>query len=60
MRGNSPYIQTGAFAAEACRLILLGQHHGAGFSSPAGAFGARRMMAAAAQGGWLSWQLSTV
>jgi hypothetical protein len=60
LRGNSPYIQTGAFAAEATRTILLGQHGGAGFMSPAGAFGARRMIAAAADGGWLSWEASSV
>ena len=60
MRGNSPYIQTGIVAAEACRQILLGRHRGAGFSSPCAAFGAREMIAANAARGQLSWTVTSV
>jgi len=60
MRGNSPYIQTGIMAAEACRQILLGRHRGAGFSSPAAAFGAREMIAANAARGQLTWTSTSV
>jgi hypothetical protein len=60
LRGNSPYIQTGIFAAEACRKILLGTHRGKGFMSPAGAFGAREMIAAIAASGQLAWDTRTV
>nr|MBP8926456.1 hypothetical protein [Pseudomonadales bacterium] len=60
MRGNSPYIQTGIVAAEACRQILLGKHRGAGFSSPCAAFGAREMIAANAARGQLSWTVTAV
>jgi short subunit dehydrogenase-like uncharacterized protein len=59
LRGSSPYIQTGVFAAAACRAILLGQHKAVGFTSPAAAFGAREMMAAIAKEGLLSWEINS-
>ena len=46
--------------AEACRKILLGTHRGKGFMSPAGAFGAREMIAAIAASGQLAWDTRTV
>ncbi len=57
LRGHSPYVQTGAFAAEAVQQILLGQQQGAGFISPCQAFGARKMLAAIASKGYLSWEI---
>jgi len=60
LRGNSPYIQTGIFAAEACKRILLGQHRGSGAISPAQAFGARELMASIAEGGYLTWTATSV
>jgi hypothetical protein len=51
LRGNSPYIQTGVFAAEACSQILNGQHKASGFSSSAQAFGARKLLSAIAERG---------
>jgi short subunit dehydrogenase-like uncharacterized protein len=55
LRGNGPYLQTAAFAAEACKRILNGEQRGAGAISPAAAFGAREMIAAVAQRGYLTW-----
>ena len=51
LRGNSPYIQTGVLAAEAIGQILAGDHNGAGFQSPAEAFGARRLISVMADRG---------
>ncbi|NCF17940.1 MAG: saccharopine dehydrogenase [Haliea sp.] len=55
LRGNSPYLQTGAFAAEATQQLLLGEQQGAGAISPAAAFGARKLIACAASRGYLTW-----
>lgn len=55
LRGNSPYAQTGVFGAEAARRVLLGQLLKTGFVSPAQAFGARNLLAAQAEEGYLSW-----
>ena len=43
LRGNSPYRQTGALAAEACRRVLLGTIRETGFASPTAAFGAHEL-----------------
>lgn len=58
MRGNSPYLQTGALAAEAARRILDGRLLATGFQSPARAFGARNIVGAWAERGYHSWQAS--
>ena len=60
LRGNSPYLQTAAFAAEACKRILHGEQRGAGAISPAAAFGARELIAAVAQRGYLTWEATGV
>ena len=59
MRGNSPYRQTGALAAEACRRVLLGSIQADGFVSPAKAFGARELAAALSAQGYLDWESSS-
>ena len=59
MRGNSPYLQTGAFAAEATRQLLLGEHNGAGAISPCDAFGHRKLIACAASRGYLTWNATS-
>jgi short subunit dehydrogenase-like uncharacterized protein len=59
MRGNSPYRQTGALAAEACRRVLLGLNRADGFVSPAKAFGARELAAALSEQGYLAWETSS-
>ena len=56
LRGNSPYLQTGALAAEACRRILDGRLRATGFSSPAKAFGARAILNAWAERGYHCWE----
>jgi hypothetical protein len=60
LRGNSPYLQTAAFAAEACKRILHGEQRGAGAISPAAAFGARELIACVAQRGYLTWDATSV
>jgi hypothetical protein len=60
LRGNSPYIQTGIFAAEACKRLLLGQQLGNGAMSPAKIFGAHELIASIAQRGQLSWESKRV
>ena len=55
LRGNSPYIQTGLLAAEACRRILAGQLLATGFQSPARAIGARQILNVWAEHGYHSW-----
>lgn len=52
LRGNSPYIQTGVLAAEACSRLLGDRSRARGFASPAQAFGARDLVAALAEGGY--------
>ena len=56
LRGNSPYLQTGSLAAEACRRILNGQLLATGFSSPAKAIGARAILNAWSERGYHSWE----
>ncbi len=60
LRGNSPYSQTGMLGAEAARRVLGGSLLNAGFVSPAQAFGARNLLAALAEEGYLSWQVKSV
>jgi short subunit dehydrogenase-like uncharacterized protein len=60
LRGNSPYAQTGVLGAEAARRVLRGQLHGAGFVSPAQAFGARNLVAAQAEEGYLAYEVKSV
>jgi hypothetical protein len=55
LRGNSPYLQTGALAAEACRRILDGRLLATGFQSSVKAFGARALLAALAERGYHTW-----
>lgn len=59
MRGNSPYLQTAAFAAEATSQLLLGEQNGSGAISPATAFGARKLIACAASLGYLTWDATS-
>jgi short subunit dehydrogenase-like uncharacterized protein len=56
LRGNSPYLQTGALAAEASRRILDGRLLATGFQSPAKAFGARAILGALAELGYHTWE----
>ncbi|MCY1205827.1 Saccharopine dehydrogenase NADP binding domain protein [compost metagenome] len=60
LRGNSPYLQTAAIAAEACRRILADQLLATGFSSPAKAFGARNLMSALSTLGYHTWEAQAV
>jgi short subunit dehydrogenase-like uncharacterized protein len=59
LRGNSPYAQTGVFGAEAARRTLRGQLAATGFVSPAQAFGARNLLAAQAEEGYLSYEVKS-
>lgn len=56
LRGNSPYLQTGALVAEASRRILDGRLRASGFSSPGKAFGARAILNAWAERGYHCWE----
>ncbi|MCM3419777.1 saccharopine dehydrogenase family protein [Sphingopyxis alaskensis] len=58
MRGNSPYLQTGALAAEAAKRLIGGKLLAAGFQSPAKAFGARNIVNAWAELGYHAWEAS--
>lgn len=60
LRGNAPYLQTGVFAAEAIRRILIGRVGAAGFASPCAAFGHRELIAALAEEGYLAWDSMSV
>jgi hypothetical protein len=60
LRGNSPYAQTGVFGAEAARRVLRGQLAAVGFASPAQAFGARNLLAAQAEEGYLSHEMKSL
>lgn len=60
LRGNSPYIQTGVIAAEACARILRGDYCATGFTSVGVSIGARRFIAANAERGYLTWQATHV
>ncbi len=59
LRGNSPYAQTGVFGAEAARRVLRRQLLATGFVSPAQAFGARNLLAAQAEEGYLSYEVTS-
>ncbi|HTR17340.1 MAG TPA: DUF5938 domain-containing protein [Acetobacteraceae bacterium] len=59
LRGNSPYAQTGVFGAEAARRILRGQLNKTGFVSASQAFGARNLLAAQAEEGYLSYEVKS-
>jgi len=59
MRGNSPYLQTGALAAEVCNRILSGQFFKTGFQPIAKAIGARNIIAAWADLGYMAWESTT-
>lgn len=56
MRGNSPYLQTGALAAEISSRILSGQLLKTGFQPIAKAIGARNIIAAWADLGYMAWE----
>ena len=58
LRGNSPYAQTGVFNAEATRRLLAGKLKATGFASPAAAFGARELIGAQAEQGYLAWNVT--
>ena len=60
LRGNSPYAQTGVFGAEAARRTLRGQLKAVGFASPARAFGARNLLAAQAEEGYLAYEVKSL
>ncbi|MES2262580.1 MAG: DUF5938 domain-containing protein [Pseudomonadota bacterium] len=60
LRGNSPYAQTGVLNAEAARRVMRGQLLESGFVSPARAFGARNLMAALAEEGYMSYTVTPV
>jgi short subunit dehydrogenase-like uncharacterized protein len=60
LRGNSPYAQTGVFNAEAARRILSGKLKAVGFASPAAAFGARELIGAQAEQGYLAWEAASL
>lgn len=60
LRGNSPYAQTGVLGAEAARRVLRGQLKEVGFVSPARAFGARSLVSALAEEGYLSYEVKNV
>ncbi len=60
LRGNSPYLQTAAIAAESCRRILANQLLSTGFTSPAKAFGARNLMGALSTLGYHTWEAQQV
>lgn len=56
LRGNCPYVQTAVIAAEAADRILRGRHRAVGFTSAGAAFGARSLIAANAERGYLAWR----
>jgi len=60
LRGNSPYAQTGVIGAEAARRALLGQLRAVGFASPTQVFGARSLLGALADEGYMSWEAKHV
>ncbi len=60
LRGNSPYLQTGALAAEACRRILSGQLLATGFQPVTRAIGTRNILAALAELGYHTWEATPI
>lgn len=59
LRGNSPYLQTGALAAEACRRILADQLLATGFQPVTQAIGVRNILAAWAEQGYHTWEATS-
>lgn len=59
LRGNSPYLQTGALAAEACRRILTGQLLATGFQPITKAIGTRNILSAWAELGYHTWEATS-
>ncbi|HUM08275.1 MAG TPA: DUF5938 domain-containing protein [Acidocella sp.] len=60
LRGNSAYSQTGVFGAEAARSVLAGELKNVGFGSGSAILGARRLLAAQAEDGYLSYEIKHV
>lgn len=56
LRGNSPYLRTGALAAESCRRILSNQLLATGSQPITAAIGAPNILAAWAELGYETWQ----
>ena len=54
LRGNSPYLTTGALAAAVCDRTLKDENRTAGFASPAKIFGARELATVLSDKGYLS------
>lgn len=59
LRGNSPYLQTGALAAEISSRILSGQLLETGFQPAAKAIGTRNIIAAWADLGYIAWEATS-
>lgn len=57
LRGSCAYSQTGVFAAEAAQRVLGRQLKAVGFGSGARILGARQLLAAQADEGFLSWEV---
>lgn len=57
LRGNSPYSQTGVFGAEAALAVLTNKIRSVGFGSAAQIIGARKLLAAQADEGYLSYDI---
>lgn len=57
LRGNSAYAQTGVFAAEAAARVLAGKLKAVGFGSGSAILGARNLLAAQAEEGYLSYEI---
>lgn len=57
LRGSCAYSQTGVFAAEAAQRVLGKQLKAVGFGSGARILGARQLLAAQADEGYLSWEV---
>ncbi|HRP22007.1 MAG TPA: DUF5938 domain-containing protein [Alicycliphilus sp.] len=57
LRGSCAYSQTGVFAAEAAMRVLGRQLKAVGFGSGARILGARQLLAAQADEGYLSWEV---
>lgn len=55
LRGSCPYAQTGVIGAEAARRALLGQLKAVGFASPTQIMGARSLLGALADEGYMTW-----
>ena len=60
LRGNSAYAQTGVFGAEAASRVLAGRIKAVGFGSSSAIFGARSLLSAQADEGYLSYEIEQV